>query len=235
MISALLFDFGGTLDADGLHWLDRFYAIYSDIGLPEIPKKLIKEAFYWADEQAELDPGMRSAGLRTMMERHVHWQFQKLGMENRTLEARAAAAFYKPADRILRRNRQVLEKLHQAGLKLGIISNFYGNIDALCQEFSLKPYMNVILDSAVVGLKKPDPKLFALALEKLKCPADEIAFVGDSFERDMLPAKSLGMQTFWLIGGDKDLIPPDPSKVDRVIKSLEDLPHVLGLGQKVER
>ena len=54
MISAFLFDFGGTLDADGLHWLDRFYTIYQDIGLPEIPKKLIKEAFYWADDQAEL-------------------------------------------------------------------------------------------------------------------------------------------------------------------------------------
>ena len=159
MISALVFDFGGTLDADGLHWLDRFYAIYADIGLAEIPKKKIKEAFYWADEQAELDPGMRSAELRPMMERHVHWQFQKLGLENQMLEARAAAAFYKPADRILRRNRHIFEKLSQAGLKLGIISNFYGNIEALCREFSLTPFLNVILDSAIVGLKKPDPKL----------------------------------------------------------------------------
>jgi hypothetical protein len=47
VISGLLFDFGGTLDADGLHWLDRFYAIYADIGLPEISKTLIKQAFYW--------------------------------------------------------------------------------------------------------------------------------------------------------------------------------------------
>ena len=91
MISAFLFDFGGTLDADGLHWLDRFYAIYADIGLPEIPKSLIKEAFYWADEQAERDPGMRVAEFRPMMERHVHWQFQKLGIESPTMEARAAS------------------------------------------------------------------------------------------------------------------------------------------------
>jgi len=58
-----------------------------------------------------------------------------------------------------------------------------------------------------VGLKKPDPKLFGLALERLKLPAESVAFVGDSFERDILPAKALGMQTFWLIGGDKDLGP----------------------------
>src|SRR5438132_5307294 len=182
MISAFLFDFGGTLDSDGQHWLDRFYAIYADIGLPEIPKTRIKEAFDWADEQAELDPSMRSAGLRQMIERHVHWQFQKLGLESPTLAAKAAAAFITPSDRILRRNRHVFEKLSHAGLKHGIISNFYGNIEALCREFAFFSFLNVILDSAVVGLKKPDPKLFGLAMERLKLPAEAIAFVGDSYE-----------------------------------------------------
>jgi len=231
MISAFLFDFGGTLDSDGQHWLDRFYAIYADIGLPEIPKTRIKEAFDWADEQAELDPSMRSAGLRQMIERHVHWQFQKLGLESPTLEAKAAAAFITPSDRILRRNRHVFEKLSHAGLKLGIISNFYGNIEALCREFAFFSFLNVILDSAVVGLKKPDPKLFGLAMERLKLPAEAIAFVGDSYERDILPAKALGMRTFWLIG-DKDMIPPNASKVDHILRSLEDLPHDLALHKK---
>jgi putative hydrolase of the HAD superfamily len=232
MISAILFDFGGTLDSDGQHWLDRFYTIYADIGLPEIPKSKIKAAFYWAEEQAERDPGMRSASLREMMDRHVHWQFKKLGLESPTLEAKAAAAFSKPADRILRRNRHILEKLSQKGLKLGIISNFYGNIEALCQEFGMKPYLNVILDSTVVGMKKPDAKLFGLALEQLKLAPEQVAFVGDSFERDIIPAKSIGMQTFWIIGGDRDLVPPNPAKVDRVIKSLEDLLHETWLRKK---
>jgi putative hydrolase of the HAD superfamily len=62
-----------------------------------------------------------------------------------------------------------------------------------------------------------------MAIERLKFPAEKIAFVGDSFERDIIPAKSVGMQTVWIIGGDRDLVPPDPSRVDRVIKSLEDL------------
>src|SRR5271167_1969130 len=160
MISSILFDFGGTLDADGLHWLDRFYRIYDDIGLREMSKTLVKEAFYWADAQADLDPGMRSAGLREMMDRHVRWQFEKLGFENNQLHEKAVAAFVRPAERILHRNRHLLERLKHAGLKLGIISNFYGNIETLCREFGFLPYMDVILDSAVVGLKKPDPKLF---------------------------------------------------------------------------
>lgn len=224
MISAILFDFGGTLDADGLHWLDRFWSIYDKVGLSQVPKNHIKDAFYWADEQADVDPFMKKAGLRDMMERHVRWQFQKLGLKNEKLELETANGFIRPAERILHRNRTILEKLSYAGLKLGIISNFYGNVDALCQEFALSPYLNVILDSAVVGLKKPDPKLFELALQKLGVTAPEqVAFVGDSFERDILPAKSVGMKTYWLIG-DQDRTPPDPSKVDLILRSLEDLP-----------
>ena len=53
-IDTVLFDFGGTLDAPGVHWLTRFYQLYAQLGLDVAPER-IKEAFYWADEQAELD------------------------------------------------------------------------------------------------------------------------------------------------------------------------------------
>lgn len=223
MISSILFDFGGTLDADGLHWLDRFWVIYEKIGLGHLPKAQIKEAFYWADAQADLDPTMKKAGLREMMERHARWQFEKLGLRDAKREQEAADAFIRPAERILRRNRRVLENLSFAGLKLGVISNFYGNVEILCQEFGYGPYLQVVLDSAVVGLKKPDPKLFSFAVEKLGVvsPA-EVAFVGDSFDRDMVPAKSLGMKTYWLLG-DQHKTPSRPNEVDVILHSLEDL------------
>jgi len=224
MIHAILFDFGGTLDSDGLHWLDRFYDIYDKNGLGHIPKALVKEAFYWADAQADLDLGMKSAGLRDMMERHVRWQFQKLNLTDNKLQSGIADAFIRPSERILHRNRRVLEKLSHSGLKLGIISNFYGNIETLCKEFGFISFMNVILDSAVIGLKKPDPKLFELALAKLELPAEQVAFVGDNFDRDIVPAKSVGMKTYWLLG-DQEKTPPLASQVDVILHSLEDLPH----------
>ncbi len=223
MISSILFDFGGTLDSDGGHWLDRFWAIYEKIGLTQLSKPQIKEAFYWADAQADLDPPMKKARLREMMERHVHWQFEKLGLNDPKLEAEAANAFIRPSEKILRRNRTVLERLKVMGIRLGIISNFYGNVETLCQEFGLSPYLDVVLDSAVVGLKKPDPKLFELALQRLGATSPaEVAFVGDSFERDMVPAKGLGMQTFWLLG-DQRKAPARPTEVDTILYSLEDL------------
>ncbi|MFA5975423.1 MAG: HAD family hydrolase [Elusimicrobiota bacterium] len=233
MISAILFDWGGTLDSDGLHWLDRFYEIYSKTDFKDISKPKIKEAFYWADAQAEKDPSIRTAGLREMMDRHVRWQFEKLGLKDPKQAIAVAAAFWKPSERILRRNRRILENLSYHGIRLGIISNFYGNIETLCREFRFFSHLKVILDSAVVGMYKPDPKIFSFALEKLGLPAEQVAFVGDSFERDIVPAKSIGMRTYWLIG-DQNKTPPSPHQTDGVLCSLEDLPReLLKTGQAV--
>src|SRR5689334_14843655 len=114
MISAILFDFGGTLDSDGQHWLDRFYRIYEQIGLSHIPQARIKEAFYWADAQLEKNPAIQKAGFREMMTQHVHHQFEKLALKDPTRESEAAMAFARPSEKILHRNRHLLEKLHQA-------------------------------------------------------------------------------------------------------------------------
>ena len=226
MISAILFDFGGTLDSDGQHWLNRFYRIYDQIGLSHIPKERIKEAFYWADAQLESDPGIRSAGFRLLMERHAHLQFEKLGLTDPAREAKAAEAFYRPSEKVLHRNRLILEGLRQDGFRLGIISNFYGNIPTLCAEAGLKPVLSVILDSVLVGLKKPDPKIFQMALDQLKLSGHQVAFVGDSFDRDIVPAKALGMTTIRM-ASELNLPPSDPSKIDKTIYSLEDLPKAL--------
>lgn len=223
-ISCILFDFGGTLDADGWHWLDRFYHIYPQLGLEKLTKDAIKEAFYWADAQADLDPGIRTCGYREMMQRHVRWQFQKLNLKDEKLEARAADAFTRGAERVLHRNFKILETLAQSGIRLGIVSNFYGNIDTLVREFGYNKFMKVIADSAIVGLKKPDPKLYAWALDQLHTPAARAAFVGDSFDRDIVPAKALGMKTFWLLG-DHPRPCPDPVQIDVTLRSLEELPQ----------
>lgn len=222
MIGAILFDFGGTLDGDGSHWLDRFNLIYRQIGLDYLPQESIKEAFYWADAQAEADPVLKKSGYRDMITMHVKWQFARLGIDDIRRENEAARAFYEPAQKILRRNRVVLEKLHSSGKRLGVISNFYGNVEILCLEADLSTCLDVILDSNVVGFRKPDPAFFKLALEKLGSKPINTLMVGDSWERDILPARSLGMKTCW-ITSDTCAEPPDPGHVDWIIHSLEDI------------
>ena len=76
------------------------------------------------------------------------------------------------------------------------------------------------MDSAVGGLRKPDPAIFALALERLGIAAAEAYVVGDSYERDIVPGKVLGCTTIWLKGRSWNT-PAQTSSADFTITSLE--------------
>jgi putative hydrolase of the HAD superfamily len=194
--------------------------------LGQIDKSAIKEAYYWADRQAENDPAMRVAPFRRMMDLHFGWQFQKLNIHNVSKQAEAAEQFTRAAERHLRRNRDVLHTLSLKGYRLGVVSNAYGNVEILCREFGYDDFMTVFIDSIIEKISKPDPKIYQLALERLQTAPESTWMVGDNFERDILPAKSIGMKTAWLTA-DAKRTPPDPSQVDIVLTSLEQLPHKL--------
>lgn len=231
MISAILFDFGGTLDSDGGHWFDRTLLTYAQIGLGEVDKNLIKEAFYWADDQAVRSQPMQTATYRKMIELHWGWQFEKLGLKAPDQQAQGIHQFVRAAEKVLHRNRKTLEHLHHAGYHLGVVSNSYGNMQTLCHEFGYNMYLKVIIDSTTEGVSKPDPRIYTLALERLKLPASQVLMVGDNFERDIRPCKGLGMKTAWLIG-DQKRTAPDPSQIDLVLRSVEELPEQLQALQK---
>ena len=57
-----------------------------------------------------------------------------------------------------------------------------------------------VVESAVVGVRKPDPRIFSLGVEALGFKADEVLVVGDSFEKDILPAREVGCRTVWFKG-----------------------------------
>jgi HAD superfamily hydrolase (TIGR01509 family) len=226
MVPAVLFDYGGTLDSDGVHTLDRFHAIYETLGPQAPPRPRVKEAFYAADALIERDSEVGSWGLGTLVRRLVAAQFRVLGLADHALEERVARAFIDPCEVMLGRNRSILASLRARGFRLGIVSNFYGNLQAICDEFDLAAEIGVALDSAVVGLSKPDPRFFALALERLGAAPADAVFVGDSLERDLRPAKAVGMRTIWL---RDDLEDPchEPDLVDLTIGSLSELPPAL--------
>jgi HAD superfamily hydrolase (TIGR01509 family) len=223
MIGAVLFDFGGTLDGDGLHWLDRFYAIWAGCGVEEAPPARVKEAFYAADRALEADPGIAACGFGEMMRRHAAFQVTHLGLTDQRLVHRLAAAFTGPAVAALCRNRTVLARLREQGHRLAVVSNFYGNVAALCEEAGLAPLLDAVVDSAVVGVSKPDPRIFEIALERLQAAPSAAAMVGDSFDRDIRPARALGMKTMWLAPG-RAASCPDAALVDATIDAVTDVP-----------
>src|SRR5919204_343284 len=234
-IDTVLFDFGGTLDAPGVHWLTRFYRLYPQVGLAVAPER-IQEAFYWADAQLLAHPEIMTLQLLPLMLEHAALQLRYLGLPAHPYQQRLAAGFCDAARRSLQASVGVLTALRQR-FTLGVISNFYGNVTTLCQECGLATLCEVIIDSAQVGVSKPAPRIFTLALDQLGRTPQTAVYVGDSFERDVLGARAAGLRTIWLRG----LWPrvcPDPSMVDGTITTLEGLPAVLAVtttprGQRV--
>jgi putative hydrolase of the HAD superfamily len=108
-----------------------------------------------------------------------------------------ASRFLSGASAAFSRNRPVLEALRQR-YRLGVVSNFYGNLDAVCHSAGLTPLFAVMVDSHRVGAEKPDPAIFRAALEALHAPPETTMFVGDSLRRDREGARRAGMGFIWI-------------------------------------
>ena len=225
MIRAILFDMGGTLDGDGLHWLDRFLALYKNFGV-ELPRDSIRDAFDEAERRSALDETIASSDFAQMIELHVRWQLAQLGLEDHNLEQHLVEGFIAPVRKVAAENVQLLTILVERGFDLAVVSNGCGNVEKLCADFGYTPFLSLIVDSRRVGLYKPDPAIFLHAAEKLGGDPGTMMMVGDSFDRDVLPAKKAGMKTAWLEGaGPREC--PDPSLVDLHLHRLADLPAAL--------
>jgi len=88
---------------------------------------------------------------------------------------------------------ETLAELKKRQYKLGVISNSNGSIKELLTNCGLAGYFDLIVDSSEFGIRKPDPKIFEFALNKLKAAPGESLFVGDSYEIDILGAENAGL------------------------------------------
>ena len=104
-----------------------------------------------------------------------------------------------------------------------LVSNFYGNIATVLREFSLDGIFQHIVESAVVGIRKPDPRIFTLGVEALGLDPSEVVVVGDSIDKDIIPARQAGCHTVWFKGEGWTDAPVDESQAERVINSLSEL------------
>ena len=127
-----------------------------------------------------------------LMLEHAALQLRYLGLPAHPYQQQLAAGFCDAARRSLQVSVGVLTALRQR-FTLGVISNFYGNVATLCQECGLAALCDVIIDSAQVGVSKPEQRIFTLALEQLGRAPHTAAYMGDSFERDVLGARAAGL------------------------------------------
>ena len=118
----------------------------------------------------------------------------------------------------------VLGKLDDAGLKLGVVSNFEEWLERLLDQLGVTGFFDVRVISGVEGLEKPDPRIFELAMDRAGVTPERSAYVGDNPEFDVEPAAAAGMFPVLL---DRRERFPDASALR--ISTLDDLPAALGL------
>ena len=192
----VLFDFGGTLDADGARWSVRFHAAYVTAGGQQ-PFAVFEEAFRASDRALVRVTGISTLGFRATVDLQAALVLAHLPDGRALRREQIVDEFHAASLAVIRRNQELLARLQQS-YRLAVVSNFTGNLGPCLEELDLMRYFSAVADSGRVGVTKPDPRLFRHALESLGGKAEPVWMVGDNFEADIRPAASLGMQTAWL-------------------------------------
>ena len=219
----MLFDFGGTLDADGLPWKERMYRLFREEGAVVTPDRF-DPAFYAADD-ALVGTLPATTPFQATVERLAGGVAGALELAEPDIAARVARRFLDDARQTLDANTPLLRAL-QRRYRLGIVSNFYGNLAQVCDDAGIRSLFGVLVDSAEVGCTKPAPRIFQHALDALGVSAATATFVGDSLPRDMAGARGVGMRHIWLIGAAPSASAPC-CRDDRQIRSLRELEAIL--------
>ena len=217
---AILFDYGGTLDGPASHWLVRFLQLYRDAGLA-LTFDRFREAFDHATRCGYADPTVAAFDLQALVEFHVARQLEHLGLMIPEIAAQVVHTFMHASRAALADSRAVLGRLY-GRVALGVVSNFYGNVERILDDAGFAVLLDTVIDSTCVGVSKPDPAIFGLALQQLDCDPADALYVGDSFEKDVVGARGAGLRSAWLVGTAAPPCPA-PELVDVRLRTLTEL------------
>jgi putative hydrolase of the HAD superfamily len=221
--SAVLFDFGGTLDAVGVPWRDRVFRYFREAG-SSVSREAFDPVFFRVDD-ALVGRVSSTSSFAETVSRLVTGVAAELDGADRHRAGRVAGRFLDEACATFREHRPVLERLARR-YRLGIISNFYGNLAAVCGDVGLGALFATVVDSTRFGASKPAPAIFRHALTGLEVEAARAVYVGDSVSRDMIGARGVGMPHVWLApSSPRDSRPCCPD--DTVIHRLAELEELL--------
>ena len=206
MIKGIIFDYGGTLDSGGDHWSEVIWDAYRQNGVL-VDKAQFRETYVYAErELARTRHILPEHDLHDLLFIKMRIELQHLcemgvfaPQEVQEKAQAIARTCYESARSHIERARPVLEQL-AARYPMVLVSNFYGNIESVLGDFRLTHFFKKIIESAVVGVRKPDPEIFRMGVRALGLPAAEVLVVGDSLRKDILPAEEAGCKTLWLKG-----------------------------------
>jgi putative hydrolase of the HAD superfamily len=146
----------------------------------------------------------------------------------RELEALAARFWHYPPTALYEDAIPCLEEL-RGRYRLGVIANQPGEVRTAMRRDGLEPFFEVWGVSDELGVGKPDPALFELAVKAADVAPDAGVMVGDRLDYDIRPAKHVGLKAMWMLRGEApdDPTPEQLAETDGAIRGLVELPAEL--------
>jgi len=179
--------------------------LWPQIRAGEVPKQI--DFYYWSEY------------LRALMDRLGPPESKRGELTHRLIESFQNIRVW---SRVMPDTPAFLEGLLAQGYLLGVISNSTGTLEDQLVRLGLARYFRVILDSAIVGIQKPHPGIFRLALERTAVEGSEAVFVGDTYATDVGGAQLAG-----LTGVLMDSVGAYPEAECPKISSLPELGRIL--------
>ena len=226
MIKGYIFDYGGTLDTGGQHWGKVIWHAYEHLQVP-VSEADFRDAYVHAERTLGKNPIIQpDFTFYKTLETKIRLQLEYLQTSYITPLTSyilpLTSHLYEATVAETSKSREVLLSLKKQ-YPMVLVSNFYGNIATVLKEFKLDGIFDTIIESAVVGVRKPDPQIFTLGVEALGMQPDEVVVVGDSMDKDIIPASKAGCHTVWFKGEGWTNDPVDESPAGKVITDLTQL------------
>jgi len=235
---AIFFDFGGTLmcaESDNVAHLHMMKEVIQKYNLPISPEDMVTKynSFLFTKEMTLLDADPKEKSFTPLRESTKKAFKGVLGEYNIQPSKEDFQWFsksffenHKKYIKLFPETLLILRELKNTDLHMGIISD----IDDDFQEFQFKVFgINKVFDSITtseeVQIYKPKEKIFQVALNKAGCQGKESIIIGDSYKKDIIGGKNMGMTTIWInkfSGDDADM-----DKADFVVKHLKEVSPIL--------
>ena len=211
MVKAIIFDFGGTLDTHGDHWSKVMWRAYLNNGiLQETLVDDFRKAYVYAERTLGNGHIIRSnytfkltldVKIRLQLEYLITHQVLEITDKKifQDIHTQLHQQLYADVLQTVGKSREYLIPI-VTQYPTALVTNFYGNMQMVLREMHIDMFFQHVVESAVVGIRKPDPAIFQLAIDQLGVSPEEILVVGDSMKNDILPAKHCGCQTCWFKG-----------------------------------
>lgn len=199
-VRGIIFDYGGTLDSHGDHWSHIILDGWRHAGLDPDSETFRKAYIHGERALAREDAVSPTDTFLDLMRKKIRAELTDAGLGDDRMRIELIARYcYDSARRCTAEARPVLMQLAESR-PLAVVSNFYGNLRAVLSDFGLLDCFSAVIESAEVGVRKPDPAIFRLGLEALGLPAEQVLVVGDSLDKDIAPARTLGCSTLHIPG-----------------------------------